>query len=116
MINLDWRMPFPALWRVDWSTVDKLTDSWEMLLQHPDGRVRDAGLVRPGRVRRAAFRPGVRSRGTGTSPAAAAGIRSWAASLFPCWVDNDRSALPAAAQSSGVMPNAARCTISPARP
>ena len=26
-----------ALWRVDWTSVDKMTDSWEMLLQHPDG-------------------------------------------------------------------------------
>ena len=38
VLDLDWRMPFPALWRVDWSTADKLTDSWEMMLQHPDGR------------------------------------------------------------------------------
>ena len=38
VIDLDWQMPFAALWRVDWSTVDKLTDSWEMLLQHPEGK------------------------------------------------------------------------------
>jgi hypothetical protein len=31
-------MPFTALWRVDWSTADKQTDSWEMLLQHPEGK------------------------------------------------------------------------------
>ncbi len=37
VIDLDWRMPFAALWRVDWGTVDKLTDSWEMLLQNPEG-------------------------------------------------------------------------------
>ena len=37
-IDLDWKMPFPALWRVDWSTVDKMTESWEMLLQQPDGK------------------------------------------------------------------------------
>jgi hypothetical protein len=38
VIDLGWHMPFPALWRVDWSTVDKLTDSWEMLLQDPNGK------------------------------------------------------------------------------
>jgi hypothetical protein len=37
-IELKWKMPFPALWRVDWSTVDKMTESWEMLLQQPDGK------------------------------------------------------------------------------
>jgi len=37
-IGLAWKMPFPALWRVDWSTVDKMTESWEMLLQQPDGK------------------------------------------------------------------------------
>ena len=38
VLDLDWAMPFPALWRVDWSTADKLTESWEMLLQHPEGK------------------------------------------------------------------------------
>jgi len=37
-IGLAWKMPFPALWRVDWSTADKMTESWEMLLQQPDGK------------------------------------------------------------------------------
>jgi len=37
-IGLEWKMPYPALWRVDWSTVDKMTESWEMLLQQPDGK------------------------------------------------------------------------------
>jgi hypothetical protein len=38
IIDLTWKMPFPALWRVDWSTVDKMTESWEMLLQQPNGK------------------------------------------------------------------------------
>lgn len=37
-IELDWKMPFPALWRVDWIAADKMTESWEMLLQQPDGK------------------------------------------------------------------------------
>jgi len=38
VLKLDWRMPFAALWRVDWGTADRLTESWEMLLQHPEGK------------------------------------------------------------------------------
>ena len=33
IISLNWRMPFPAQWRVDFQRPDDLTDSWEMLLQ-----------------------------------------------------------------------------------
>ncbi len=33
IINLDWKMPFPAQWRVDFSRDGDLTNSWEMLLQ-----------------------------------------------------------------------------------
>src|SRR5437773_12501993 len=33
ILPLGWQMPFPALWRVDWSKTDKLSESWEMLLQ-----------------------------------------------------------------------------------
>jgi hypothetical protein len=37
IIPLDWRMPFPAQWRVDFSRPNDLTDSWEMLLQDQPG-------------------------------------------------------------------------------
>jgi hypothetical protein len=33
VLPLDWRMPFPAAWRVDFTRTNDLTDSWEMLLQ-----------------------------------------------------------------------------------
>jgi hypothetical protein len=33
VMPLDWQMPFPAQWRVDFTRSDALTDSWEMLLQ-----------------------------------------------------------------------------------
>jgi len=33
IIPLDWKMPFPAQWRVDFTRSNDLTDSWEMLLQ-----------------------------------------------------------------------------------
>ena len=38
VLPLAWRAPFAALWRVDWTAADKLTDSWQMLLQHPEGK------------------------------------------------------------------------------
>jgi hypothetical protein len=37
IIPLDWKAPYLAHWRVDWRRDDKLTDSWEMLTQKPDG-------------------------------------------------------------------------------
>jgi len=33
VVPLDWKMPFPAQWRVDFTRSNDLTDSWEMLLQ-----------------------------------------------------------------------------------
>jgi len=33
VIPLDWKMPFPAQWRVDFTRSNELIDSWEMLLQ-----------------------------------------------------------------------------------
>ena len=33
VVPLDWKMPFPAQWRVDFTRDRDLTDSWEMLLQ-----------------------------------------------------------------------------------
>jgi hypothetical protein len=37
VVPLDWKMPFPAQWRVDFTRADNLTDSWEMLLQEQKG-------------------------------------------------------------------------------
>jgi hypothetical protein len=37
VIPLDWNMPFPAQWRVNFARADGLTDSWEMLLQEKKG-------------------------------------------------------------------------------
>jgi hypothetical protein len=36
--KLDWKTPFPAQWRVDFSRPDDLIDSWEMLLQEKNGK------------------------------------------------------------------------------
>jgi hypothetical protein len=36
IISLDWTMPFPAQWRVDFTRSNDLTDSWVMLLQRKE--------------------------------------------------------------------------------
>ena len=89
VINLDWKMPFAALWRVDWSTADKLTDSWEMLLQKPDGEY----------AMQAWFG---QDPSEGQSFGEKLGARDWnkpqrgrwnpvlGQFVFPCWVDSDR--------------------------
>jgi hypothetical protein len=43
VLPLDWKMPFPAQWRVDFTRRDGLTDSWDMLLPDKDGN----GYVKP---------------------------------------------------------------------
>jgi hypothetical protein len=43
VLELDWKMPFPAQWRVDFTRSDDLTDSWEMLLQEK----KDGEYVKP---------------------------------------------------------------------
>jgi hypothetical protein len=35
--KLDWTMPWPAQWRVDFTRSDDLTDSWDLLLQKVEG-------------------------------------------------------------------------------
>jgi hypothetical protein len=43
VMPLDWRMPFLAQWRVDFTRSNDLTDSWEMLLQDQ----KDRAYVKP---------------------------------------------------------------------
>lgn len=88
VIDLDWKMPFAALWRVDWATVDNLTDSWEMLLQKADGEYLMQGWFG-------------QDPSEGQSFGERLGDRDWnkpqrrrwnpvlGQFLFPCWVDND---------------------------
>jgi hypothetical protein len=87
-LALDWKMPFPALWRVDWSTEDRLTDSWEMLLQQPDGKLVMQGWFG-------------QDESFGQRFGAEFGPRDWnkpgrqrwnpvlGGFLFPCWVASD---------------------------
>jgi hypothetical protein len=43
IMPLDWKMPFTAQWRVDFTRHDGLTDSWDMLLPDADGK----GFIKP---------------------------------------------------------------------
>ncbi len=87
-IGLDWKMPFPALWRVDWSTADKMTESWEMLLAQPGGTYAMQGWFG-------------RSEAEGQSFGKEFGPRDWnkpgrkrwnpvlGGFSFPCWIQSD---------------------------
>ncbi|MCL4691832.1 MAG: hypothetical protein KJ060_04890 [Candidatus Hydrogenedentes bacterium] len=44
VIPLNWQVPFPALWRVDWRRSDEMTDSWEMLSEVAEGKFKKHGL------------------------------------------------------------------------
>lgn len=90
VIHLDWQMPYAALWRVDWSKADKLTESWEMLLQDPSGKYVMQNWLG-------------QKEAEGQNFGAEFGARDWnkpnrqrwnpvlGSFKFPCWVDNDRS-------------------------
>jgi hypothetical protein len=72
VLPLAWKAPFPAQWRVDWRQADGLNNSWEMVLQRPDGE-----FDKPGWFAEAGTIPPTRSR--------------WNTVLgrfsYPCWID-----------------------------
>lgn len=74
IVPLKWKMPFPAQWRIDFTTTRDLVDSWEMLLQKKRGE----SFLKPTWMGRGAGRIAVnRKRWTtvlGTF-------------LYPCWTD-----------------------------
>jgi hypothetical protein len=90
VIHLDWQMPFTALWRVDWTKTDKLTESWEMLLQGPGGKYVMQNWLG-------------QKEGEGQNFGSEFGPRDWnkpnrqrwnpvlGSFKFPCWVDNDKA-------------------------
>lgn len=76
IIPLDWKLPFSACWRADFTRTDDLTDTWEMLLQEK----KNAEYQKPvpfgggsGRV------PLTRKRWTTVL----------GDTLYPCWSDSD---------------------------
>ncbi len=78
VIQLDWKMPYAAQWRVDWRLDNNLTDSWEMISQRPDGEyVRHGWFGQP--------------ESFGTPDWMRPGRKRWTTVLgwfqYPCWVD-----------------------------
>lgn len=90
IIRLDWQMPYQALWRVDWTKTDKLSESWEMLLQDRGGKYVMQNWLG-------------QKEGEGQNFGAEFGARDWnkpnrerwnpvlGSFKFPCWIDNDRA-------------------------
>jgi len=78
VIRLDWKSPFAAQWRMDWRQDNGLTDSWEMLLQQPDGT-----YVKPDWFGQSA--------NYGTNDWMKPDRRRWTTVLgsfqYPCWID-----------------------------
>jgi hypothetical protein len=77
ILPLDWKMPFPAQWRVDFTRSNELTDSWEMLLQEQKGG------------------PYIKPSWLGSGEQQIDGNRNrWNTVLgeyaYPCWSDPDR--------------------------
>jgi hypothetical protein len=76
VLPLDWKMPFPAQWRVDFTRPEGLTDSWEMLLPAEKGK----GYVKPAWL------------GAGAENLNA-NRRRWNTVLgtypYPCWSDDE---------------------------
>jgi hypothetical protein len=73
ILPLDWRMPFPAQWRVDWRKADALTDSWVMALEKRGGE-----FEKPAMFGSPTGLPASRNRWTtvlGSFP-------------YPCWIDS----------------------------
>ena len=55
IVPLDWKPPFAAQWRVDWRQADRLTGSWEMIVERKSGEFEKYGWF--GKRRHAAPQP-----------------------------------------------------------
>ena len=102
ILPLDWKMPFVAQWRVDFTRKEGLTDSWDMLLPDKegdgfvkpswlkqDGQISDATRTATGEVDRDAYKPGGPA-----SDKLGPDRKRWTTVLghvqYPCWSDKER--------------------------
>jgi len=74
VVGLDWKMPYPAQWRLDWHQADRLTGSWEMIIERPAG-----GFLKPAVFGDDGTIPANRKRWTTV-------LGSF---LYPCWIDKN---------------------------
>ncbi|MBI3821565.1 MAG: hypothetical protein HY289_02685 [Planctomycetes bacterium] len=101
IMPLDWKMPYVAQWRVDFTRKDGLTDSWDMLLPDKetggylkpswlaqDGSISAATKTKSGEIDRDAYRPGGPA-----SDRLGPERKRWTTVLgqvqYPCWSDAD---------------------------
>jgi hypothetical protein len=101
VLPLDWKMPFVAQWRVDFTRRDGLTDSWDMLLPDregngfikpswlaQDGHLSPATRTATGEVDRDAYKPGGPA-----SDRLPPDRKRWTTVLgfveYPCWSDRE---------------------------
>jgi hypothetical protein len=101
IMPLDWKMPFVAQWRVDFTRQDGLTDSWDMLLPNKegngyikpswlaqDGKISAATKTKTGEIDRDAYRPGGPA-----SDRLGPNRDRWTTVLgrvqYPCWSDRE---------------------------
>jgi hypothetical protein len=72
VVELDWTTPYPAQWRVDWGQPSGRVDSWEMIVEKPDGRFEKHGWF-------------------GDPNTIPADRKRWTTVLgrfeYPCWID-----------------------------
>jgi hypothetical protein len=72
IVRMDWKLPFPAQWRIDWRREENLTDSWELITEQRDGSFMKHGLFGD-----AETIPPDRKRWTT--------VLGWFS--YPCWID-----------------------------
>jgi hypothetical protein len=97
VLPLEWKMPFVAQWRVDFTRQGGLTDSWDMLLQDKDGYIKPSWLAQDGKISAAtrtatgevdrdAYKPGGPA-----SDRLGPDRKRWTTVLghveYPCWAD-----------------------------
>jgi hypothetical protein len=72
VVDLPWKAPFPAQWRMDWRKTDKLVDSWEVIAERPGGEFEKPGVF-------------------GSPSTIGADRKRWTTVLgqfkYPCWLD-----------------------------
>jgi hypothetical protein len=76
ILPLDWKMPYPAHWRVDYIRPNGLSDSWDMLLQREKGK----GYVKPSWLGSGEQYLDADRRRWNT-------VLDWF--LYPCWTDSE---------------------------
>jgi hypothetical protein len=101
ILPLEWKMPFVAQWRVDFTRQNGLTDSWDMLLQDKngpgyikpswlaqDGQISAASRTATGEIDRDAYKPG----GPASDRLGPDRFR-WTTVIgrvqYPCWSDRE---------------------------